>query len=97
MDRGDNQVTLKEALKAMLEHYRLNGKLNQSRIRSKWEEMMGPSIASYTRGLKLANGKLYIIIDSAPLRQELSYGKDKIRERMNEALGEEAIQEVIIR
>ncbi|MCR9102233.1 MAG: DUF721 domain-containing protein [bacterium] len=96
-DRGNNQTTLKEALKAMLEHYKLKGKLNQSRIRHQWEEMMGPSIANYTRDIKLYKGKLFIIIDSAPLRQELSYGKEKIKRLLNEQLGEEAIQEVIIR
>lgn len=96
-DRGNNQTTLKEALKAMLDHYKLKGKLNQSKIRHHWEEMMGPSIAGYTRDIKLYKGKLFIIIDSAPLRQELTYGKDKIRRLLNEELGEEAIKEVIIR
>jgi|AntRauTorckE5430_2_1112549.scaffolds.fasta_scaffold07442_2 predicted nucleic acid-binding Zn ribbon protein len=96
-ERGNNQTTLKDALKAMLDHYKLKGKLNQSRIRHQWEEMMGPSIANYTKDIKLYKGKLFIIIDSAPLRQELSYGKEKIRKVLNEQLGEEAIREVIIR
>ncbi len=96
-ERGNNQTTLKEALKAMLEHYRLKGKLNQSRIRKDWEALMGPTIAQYTREVKLYKGRLFIIIDSASLRQELSYGKDKIRKLLNEQLGEEAIQEVVIR
>ncbi|TXB62343.1 DUF721 domain-containing protein [Phaeodactylibacter luteus] len=95
--REANETTLKDALKAMLEHYRLKGKLNQSRIRHLWEEMMGPSIASYTRDIKLYNKKLFIIIESAPLRQELAFGKEKICRNLNEALGEEAIEEVIIR
>lgn len=96
-ERDNNQTTLKDALKAMLDHYKLKGKLNQSRIRHQWEEMMGPSIANYTKDIKLYKGKLFIIIDSAPLRQELSYGKEKIRKVLNEQLGEEAIREVIIR
>jgi len=81
----------------MLEQYRLKGKLNQSRIRNQWERMMGPSIASYTRDIKLYRGKLFITIESAALRQELSYGKEKIKRNLNEELGEEAIREVVIR
>jgi predicted nucleic acid-binding Zn ribbon protein len=96
-ERGNNEMSLKEALKAMLEQYRLKGKLNQSRIRNQWERMMGPSIAGYTRDIKLYRGKLFITIESAALRQELSYGKEKIKRNLNEELGEEAIKEVVIR
>jgi hypothetical protein len=33
----------------------------------------------------------------APLKQELLYKKDQIRDRVNEALGERLIKEVVIR
>lgn len=80
----------------MVDHYRLKSKLNQARIRSHWEKLMGPSIMRYTREIKMGRKKLYIYMDSAPLRQELSMGKEKIRKMLNEALGEEYIEEVII-
>ena len=96
-DKHNNEMTLKEALKAMIDHYRLKGKLNQNRIKSLWAQLMGPSIAGYTKEIRLQRNKLYLTIESAPLRQELSYGKDKIRKMLNEELGEEYIEEVIIR
>ena len=96
-DKHNNEVTLKEALKAMIEHYRLRGKLNQSRIKSLWAQLMGPSIAGYTKEIRLSKNKLYITIESAPLRQELSYGREKIRKMLNEKLGGEYIEEVVIR
>ena len=91
-----NEKTLKEALHAMVDHYRLKSKLNQTRIRSHWENLMGPSIMRYTREIKMGRKKLYVYMDSAPLRQELSMGKEKIRRMLNEALGEEYIEEVVI-
>ncbi len=96
-DKLHNEFTLKEALRAMIDQYRLRGKLNQNRIQNLWEKLMGPSIAGYTREIRLANNKLYLTIESAALRQELSYGKDKIKKILNEELGEEYIREVIIR
>ncbi|MCB9297795.1 MAG: DUF721 domain-containing protein [Lewinellaceae bacterium] len=90
-------MTLKQALQAMIEHYRLRGKLNQSRIKSLWAQLMGPSIAGYTKEIRLSKNKLYITIESAPLRQELSYGREKIRKMLNEKLGGEYIEEVVIR
>ena len=96
-DKHNNEVTLKEALKAMIEHYRLKGKLNQNRIKSLWAQLMGPSIAGYTKEIRVYKNKLYITIESAALRQELSYGRKKIKKMLNEELGEEYIEEVIIR
>lgn len=95
--KNSNTVTLKEALTELIETYRLKSKLHQTTIRATWEETMGPTIAGYTKEISIMGKQLHIQIESAPLRQELSYAKDKIRQLMNESLGENFIQEVIIR
>ena len=38
---------------------------------------MGKAIANYTKDIKLRKNKLYLTIESAPLKQELSFGKEK--------------------
>ncbi len=92
-----NDQPLKDVLREMVEAYRLKPKLHQTKVRSMWEDLMGPSISRYTRDLYLRRKKLYVNLNSAPLRQELSLGKEKIRKIFNEALGEDYIEEVIIR
>ena len=91
-----NDQKLGEVLKEMMNSKKLKPKLNQVKVKSLWETMMGPSINKYTRQLSLKRNKLYVSIDSAPLKQELSYGKEKIKKMLNEELGEEYIKEVII-
>lgn len=81
----------------MVDTYKLRSKLNQAKIKSMWVDLMGPSINRYTTDVKIRAKKLYVTIQSATLRQELSMGKEKIRKLINEELGEEYIQEVIIR
>lgn len=97
MKEASNQVSLKDALKEMLEVYRLKAKLNQTKINAVWIKLMGTSINKYTREIKLRRNKLYITIESASLRQELSYGKEKIIKIINDELGENYIEDVIIR
>ena len=58
---------------------------------------MGPTIEQYTKKIELNRGTLFLTIESAALRQELSYGKEKIQKILNEELGEAYITEVIIR
>ncbi len=92
-----NDQHLKDVLKEMVEKYRLHSKLNQTKIKALWEELMGPSIARHTTDIKIRAKKLYVNINSSSLKQELSMGRDKIKKIINEELGEEYIQDVIIR
>jgi predicted nucleic acid-binding Zn ribbon protein len=92
-----NDRKLKEILQEMVEVYKLKNKLHQTKIRKVWSEMMGTTINSFTKEIKLRRKKIYITIESAPLRQELNYSKEKIKKVLNEELGESYIEEVIIR
>ena len=92
-----NQTKLKDAIKAMLDYYKLKGKYQQTRIKQLWTSLMGPAISQYTTDLKVYRRKLYVQLSSAPLKQELSMGTEKIRAMINEELGEDYLEEVIIR
>ena len=58
---------------------------------------MGPTISGFTKDIKLVRKVLYLTIESAALKQEMSYAKEKIKNIMNAELGEEYIQKVVIR
>jgi len=58
---------------------------------------MGKTVARYTDKISIHGHTLYINTAIAPLRQELLYQKDAIRQRVNEALGEAVIKEVVIK
>ncbi len=92
-----NDQHLKDVLKEMVDTYKLRSKLNQTRIKSMWVELMGTSINRYTTDIRIRAKKLYVTIQSSSLKQELSMGRDKIRTIINEELGEDYIEEVIIR
>jgi len=95
--RKANEQSLKEVLQELVETYRLKSRLTQTRIERIWRRLMGPTIAGYTKSIRVRKNTLYLTIESASLRQELSYGKDKICKVLNEELGEEVIREVVIR
>jgi len=92
-----NDFSLAEAMQAMIKEYRLGPQLNEMRVKTLWAELMGKTINTYTSQIAVRKGVLYISILSAPLKHELSYGKDKIRDLMNAELGEDYIKEVVIR
>lgn len=91
-----NAVTLKEALQMMVREFKLSPGIQETRIREKWSEVMGTMIARHTTNISLRKSKLYLQVDSAALKQELTYSKDKIKEIFNKELGENVITDVLI-
>ena len=66
----------------------------RDRLEANLSGLMGPAVARRTGEIKLDKGVLRIRIESAPLRQELSYGKDEIIQRLNRKLESRIIKEI---
>jgi predicted nucleic acid-binding Zn ribbon protein len=86
---------LKETLQALVNAYKLQGKLNEVTIVESWEKIMGRAIAIKTQEIYFRNGKLFVRISSAPLKHELVMAKTKVIELINAEVGTKAISEVV--
>ena len=86
-----------EALRDFLNKSRLKSGLRALQIEDVWEEVMGKTIARYTDKLQIINNTLFIYTSVGALKQELIYQKPKIIERVNEALKEQVITEIIVK
>ncbi len=91
------EVSIGEALKEFLKKSRLKSGVQALQIQDAWENIMGKTIANYTDKIEIINSTLFISTTVAPLKNELIYQKEKIIQRVNEALGEKVISEVVIR
>jgi hypothetical protein len=91
------EISLQDAIKQFLQKSRLKNGIQALRIEDVWEEVMGKTIAKYTDKIQIINSTLFITTTVAPLKNELLYQKEKIMERVNEALGEKTIKEVVIK
>jgi hypothetical protein len=85
-----------DALKKFLEQSRLKGDIQAFQIEDAWEKIMGKTIARYTDKLQVINDTLFITTQVAPLRQELIFQKEKIIQRVNEALGQRIINKIVV-
>ncbi len=91
------EISLQEAIQQFLQKSRLKSGIQALRIEEIWEKIMGKTIAKYTDKIQIINNTLYITSSVAPLKNELLYQKENIITRINEALGEKLIKEVIIK
>jgi predicted nucleic acid-binding Zn ribbon protein len=95
--RAKNEQSLSEVLENMIRVLKLKKNLHTITIEKIWEAKMGKTIATYTKELTIRGSTLYINIESASLRSELSFGREKIRTMLNEELGEDFLKEVVVR
>lgn len=94
--RKTNDDKIGNILVKMLEFYGLKDKFMEVRVKNYWNEQMGTTIVSYTKAIYIKNNKLFIQLNAASLRQELSFAKEKIKKMMNDLLGEEYLVEVVL-
>jgi hypothetical protein len=90
------EYSISEAMQQFLNSSRIKGGIQALQIEDIWEDIMGKTIARYTDKLQIFGDKLIITTSVAPLKNELLYQKDKIKQRVNEALKQKVINEVII-
>lgn len=90
------EFSISEAMQEFLKSSRIKGGIQALQIEDVWEDIMGKTIARYTDKLQIIGDKLIITTHVAPLKNELIYQKEKIKQRVNEALGEKVVAEVIV-
>ena len=90
------EFSISDAIQQFLDQSRIKGDIQALQIEDAWEQIMGKTIARYTDKLQIIGDKLIITTNVAPLKNELIYQKDKIKQRVNEALGQRVVNEVVI-
>ncbi len=90
-----NEVnSIEDLMKILIKEYRLTKGLRQVDVEKIWANQMGKGVKNYTSKVVLNKGTLTVYLTSSVLREELSFGKDKIITMLNEALGETVIKQI---
>lgn len=92
--RTSSTTSVKDAIEAMLDSYRLRGKFDQARLINSWETLMGKPIAKRTEKLFVKDRILFVKLNSAPLRQELTIAKPKVLEIIHRVVDKGLVEDV---
>ncbi|HZW63566.1 MAG TPA: DUF721 domain-containing protein [Flavobacteriaceae bacterium] len=95
--RNKEHHKLSELLKDFVETHHLEKGLDAVNVRNAWHSLMGNGVSNYTTGVTLKGAELHVSLSSSVLREELSYGKEKIIAMLNEALGKELVKKLVLR
>jgi len=94
--RENDSFSIQDLMQSFIKENNLTKGMHKIKVEETWAKMMGPGIATHTTSVKLQNKTLIIQLNSSVLREELSYGKDKIIKMMNEELGDEFVTKLML-
>lgn len=90
-----NISTSEQTLSDFLITYNLESKYNQALILTKWEQLVGATVATRTQKITFKDGTMYVYLSSSPLKHQLSQSKTLLISLINEALKKTIITEII--
>lgn len=61
-----------------------------------WGEVVGPTVNRYTVRRWIQHDELHVVIASAPLKNELSFSKERIVRHLNSLVGKDVISKLVI-
>jgi hypothetical protein len=95
--RLSNESSISEVLKEFIQVNKLEYGMDKIDVEQAWKNIMGNGVNTYTQEIILKGTTLYVKLTSAVLREELSYGKQKIITMLNDELKKEVVKELVLR
>ena len=94
--RKNESNSMKDLMQSFIKENNLTKGMQKLQIEEVWEKLMGSGVVSYTEGVQLQNKTLVVKLTSSVLREELSYGKEKIIKMINQEMGEELVSRLML-
>lgn len=94
--RENDSFSIEDLMQLFIKENNLSKGMQKIKVAETWAKMMGPGVANHTTSVKLQNKTLIIQLSSSVLREELSYGKEKIIKLINEELGSSVISKLML-
>ena len=95
--RFNEESSMQDILKEFIQVNKLDSGMDKVDVEQAWKNLMGNGVNNYTEEVLLKRETLYVKLSSAVLRNELSYGKDKIIKMINEEMGKEVVKSLVLK
>ncbi|MBR9975410.1 MAG: DUF721 domain-containing protein [Bacteroidetes bacterium] len=97
MKRPWKTQTIGAAMRQAIERQGLERGIAEQRLIHQWPELVGPAIATHATPQRLRGGVLWLQVEDAAWRQELSLMRRELIAKINAWAGEEMVKELRLR
>lgn len=93
--RKKEVAPLESAFNDLLKAYRLEGKFREKSLIHDWPELVGKTIADRTTSVFIKDKKLFVKLNSGPIKKELLMNKSKVLALIEEKYGIGVINDLV--
>lgn len=97
MSRFKKPAPLASLLRGVVDDLGLTDRLDDTRIEEAWRKLAGPAAERVTSRVRMQDGRLTVYLNDATWRHALHAEREAWRLRINEAVGRNAVQEILFR
>lgn len=95
--RRNNINTLGQVIKKLMRNNKLSKRLDDLNVLDVWNNIIGKDLEKYIKSTKLVDDKLHVKLRSSIVRNEISYKKTELIQRINEKLSKDSIKDIILK
>lgn len=88
---------MKRLIDQLLKAYGIKSRVDALDALKYWEDLVGNGIVRHITKCYVSNKVLYTHLDSSVVRQELSYVKDELLQKIQHKFGKELILDIVLR
>jgi len=92
-----DDTPLKKTIDQLLRAYGYQNQLDEIELIKLYEELVGKIFANHTKKIVFKDKILYVMLDSASLKQELSYIKEGLVQKLNQGIGRRVVDKIVIK
>ena len=88
-------MCLRDVLSEICHRWGIEKKIKEYSAMSQWSQVVGERIADKARPTGVENGRLFVHVDSSSWRNELTFMKKEIMDKLNRTVGTPVIQDIV--
>lgn len=92
-----NSKSITDVVYQYLRESGLETPLNEFRLVSAWNSIMGNTVSRYTTDLRIYNQTLYVTLSSAALKNELMMKRSTLVSMLNQSVGAQVIVRIVFK
>jgi predicted nucleic acid-binding Zn ribbon protein len=90
-------ISIGQSLNRLISDMGIGTRLAEKRAMLIWDEVVGPEVAQAAQPDRVSRGSLHVRVKTATWRHALLFHRDEIRKKLNARLGEDLIQQIVLK
>ena len=96
MKKKDDIQSIGQAIRELLNSYRISTRFDEANLISSWERLAGKPIAKRTKKIYIRNKVMFVELDSPAMKHDFNLHKNQVLDMFRKEFGNDVINEIVV-